>query len=54
MKSINSVKIDLSRGFDVLRGVRVVAHFGTYAEACEYARPRHLTVRYWAVQSEED
>lgn len=43
---------DLTRGFDVMKGAKVVAHFDTYEEAWEYARPRRLTVRYWGLAEE--
>lgn len=38
---------DEARGFDVIRGREVVAHFDTYAEAWDYARAHHLTLRCW-------
>ena len=44
-------QVDMSRGFDVLRANgKVVEHFDNYADAWEYARERHLTVRYWAAK----
>lgn len=42
-------RADVKRGFDVMRGAKVIEHFDTYEEAWAYARDRHLTVRYWMV-----
>lgn len=40
---------DLERGFDVLRGRKILKHFGSYEEACAYATAgRGRYVRYWA------
>ena len=45
-----NLTIDLAKGFDVMRGKKVVEHFDSYDRAWEYAREHHLTLRYWAVQ----
>ena len=52
--SINGISVDVSRGFDVLRGSKVLGHFDTYAEArtCEAAGPGRY-VRYWAIKPTE-
>lgn len=49
--TINGITVDLSRGFDVMRGTRVMRHFDSYAEAKAYAAQsggRYL--RYWAAR----
>lgn len=43
-----NLNIDESRGYDVMRGKKVVEHFDSYAPAWEYARAHHLTLRYWS------
>ena len=49
--SIYGISVDVSRGFDVLVGSKVLAHFGTYAEACSYAAEvRGRWIRYWAAK----
>lgn len=52
--SINGISVDVSRGFDVLRGSKLLGHFATYAEAraCEAAGPGRY-VRYWAIKPTE-
>lgn len=47
---MTAMTIDVTKGFDVMRGKKVVEHFDSYAAAWEYAVKQHLTVRYWAVQ----
>lgn len=47
---MKAIAIDTTKGFDVMRGKKVVEHFDSYAEAWEYAVKHHLTVRYWALQ----
>ena len=47
---MTTITIDLSKGFDVMRGKKVVEHFDSYERAWEYARDHRLTLRYWAVQ----
>lgn len=46
--------IDLSRGFDVLRGSKLLAHFESYDEARAYAdaAPGRY-IRYWGKKSTE-
>ena len=49
--SIHGITVDLSRGFDVLRGSKLLRHFDTYAEAKAYAALSHgRYVRYWGVK----
>ena len=47
---MKAIAIDTTRGYDVMRGKKVVEHFDSYDRAWEYAREHHLTLRYWAVQ----
>ena len=43
---------DITRGFDVMRGKRVLKSFATYEEACAYAAAgRGRYVRYWGIKS---
>ena len=46
--------IDLSRGFDVLRGSKLLAHFASYDEARAYAdaAPGRY-IRYWGIKPTE-
>ena len=49
--SIHGIAVDLSRGFDVMRGSRVLRRFATYAEAQAYAaQARGRYVRYWGLK----
>jgi len=49
--SIYGISVDVSRGFDVLSGSKLLAHFGTYAEARAYAAlAAGRWVRYWGVK----
>lgn len=42
---------DITRGFDVMHGKRVLKTFATYAEACAYAAAgRGRYVRYWGIK----
>lgn len=42
---------DITRGFDVMRGSRVLRHFESYDEAIAYMRAgRGRWVRYWGVK----
>ena len=51
--SIYSISVDVSRGFDVLRGSKLLAHFASYAEARAYAdAERGRWIRYWAAKAE--
>lgn len=45
-----NLTIDTTKGFDVMRGKKLVEHFDNYDRAWEYAREHHLIVRYWALQ----
>ena len=48
---INGITVDVSRGFDVMRGKRVLHHFDSYDEACAYAAEKWgRYVRYWGVK----
>lgn len=47
--SIYGITVDVSRGFDVMRGSRVLASFADYAAAVEYSRTKRGSyIRYWA------
>ena len=47
--SINGIAIDLSRGFDVMFGSKVLRRFTSYADALAYAaQGKRRYVRYWA------
>ena len=49
--SINGIKVDVSRGFDVLRGSKLVRRCESYEEARALAAAtRGGYVRYWAVK----
>ena len=49
--SINGIAVDLSRGFDVMFGSRVLRRFDTYEEAQAYAaQGRRRYVRYWGLK----
>lgn len=45
-----NLTIDTTKGFDVMRGKKLIEHFDSYDRAWEYAREHHFTVRYWALQ----
>ena len=46
--SIYGISVDVSRGFDVLSGSKLLAHFDTYAEARAYAaQSAGRWIRYW-------
>lgn len=48
---INGIATDASRGYDVMRGSKVLRHFDTYAEARAYAAlSGGCYVRYWGVK----
>ena len=52
--SIYGISVDVSRGFDVLRGSKLLAHFGTYAEARAYAAADSgRWIRYYAEKKGE-
>lgn len=49
--SIHGIAVDLSRGFDVMFGSRVLRHFASYDEAQAYAaQGRRRYVRYWGLK----
>ena len=51
--SINGVKVDLSRGFDVMRGATVLRHFDSYGAAKAFMLEKWgRSLRYWADASE--
>ena len=46
--SIYGITVDESRGFDVMRGDKVLAHYERYEDARAYADAhRGCCVRYW-------
>lgn len=46
--TIYGIKVDVSRGFDVLKGKTELEHFDTYEEAREYAaKAAGRWIRYW-------
>lgn len=47
------ITADATRGFDVMRGKTVVAHFDSYEPAWAYTRLNGLTLRYWAAKSSQ-
>lgn len=51
---MTTITADTTRGFDVMRGKTVVAHFDSYEPAWTYAQTNGLTLRYWAVRPKED
>lgn len=49
--TIYGVKVDVSRGFDVFKGKKELAHFATYEEAREYAaKAVGRWIRYYAAK----
>lgn len=47
----NTIKMDTTRGFDVMRGKTAVHHYDTYEEARAYTAAHKGTyIRYWAVK----
>lgn len=52
--SIYGISVDVSRGFDVLRGSKLLASFATYAEARAYADTHAgCWLRYYAEKKGE-
>lgn len=53
-QTMNVTHPDTERGFDVMRGAKVIAHFDTLDEARADARRRGAAyyVRYWGTISE--
>lgn len=49
--SIYGVTVDMSKGFDVMRGKQVLRHFERYEDAQAYAAAgRGRYVRYWGAR----
>ena len=49
--SIYGITVDVSKGFDVCVGAKVLHHFADHGEACVYAQAgRGRYIRYWAVK----
>lgn len=47
--AIYGIRVDLEKGFDVLRGRKLLRHFDSYDEAAAYARERGgRYIRYYA------
>lgn len=45
---VTIINADVERGFDVMRGKKVLKHFNTYAEADAYAKEKGgRYIRYW-------
>lgn len=50
---INGIKVDVSKGFDVMRGDVVLRHFDSYAAAKRFMlQVWGRSLRYWADPSE--
>jgi len=50
--TIYGISVDVSRGFDVLKGKKELAHFDTYEEARAYAsEAAGRWIRYWAAKA---
>ena len=48
-----NVEVDVSRGFDVMQGKKVLKHFDNYAEARALAdSKKSLVIRYYAKKTE--
>ena len=46
--TINGLKVDVSKGFDVLNNKKILRHFESYEEAREYAgKSRCRCIRYY-------
>ena len=53
--SIYGITVDESRGFDVMRGAKILRHFASYAEATAYAAEgAGRYVRYWGVKPQKE
>ena len=47
--AIYGIRVDMERGFDVMRGKKALRHFDSYDEAVAYARERGgRYIRYYA------
>ena len=54
MTIIDGFAIDESKGFDVMRGTRVLKHFDSYEAACAYAAEKFgRYVRYFRLKAEK-
>ena len=50
--SIYGIAVDVTRGFEVYRGSKLLATFASYAEARAYAdKAGGRWIRYWGVKS---
>ena len=50
--TIYGISVDVSRGFDVLKGKKELSHCDTYEEARAYAdAERGRWIRYWAAKA---
>lgn len=48
---INGIMVDVSKGFDVCVGAKVLRHFANYDDACAYAQGgRTRYIRYWGMK----
>lgn len=53
--SIFGIEVDVSRGFDVMRGSRVLRHCASYEEAKAYAGAcAGRYVRYWGIKPQAE
>lgn len=53
MKTIYNLIVDESKGFDVMRGAKVIAHYASYEEARAYADAhKGVYIRYWEKKEE--
>jgi len=51
--SIYGVTVDESKGFDAMRGAKVIAHYASYKEARAYADAhKGVYIRYWEKKEE--
>ena len=52
--AIYGVQVDVSRGFDVMQGKKVLKHFDNYTEARALAdSKKSLVIRYYAKTAEK-
>ena len=52
--AIYGVQVDVSRGFDVMQGKKILKHFEDYAQARALAdSKKSLVIRYYANKTEE-
>lgn len=51
--SIYGITVDEARGFDAMRGAKVIAHYASYEEARAYADAhKGVYIRYWEKKEE--